>query len=68
MFWEGIEIYSHSKITVKNNTVYDCDTAIKIEPINWNDVSDIVVEGNKFIKFKRFSFLYNWSNLEKQFL
>jgi len=49
MFWEGIEIYSHSKIIVKNNTVYDCDTAIKIEPINWNDVADIVVEGNKFI-------------------
>jgi len=49
MFWEGIEIYSHSKITVKNNTVYDCDTAIKIEPINWNGVADVVVEGNKFI-------------------
>ena len=49
MFWEGIEIYSHSKIIVKNNTVYDCDTAIKIEPINWNDVAAIVVEGNKFI-------------------
>jgi len=49
MFWEGIEIYSHSKITVKNNTVYDCDTAIKIEPINWDSVADVVVEGNKFI-------------------
>jgi len=49
MFWEGIEIYFHSKIIVKNNVVYDCDTAIKIEPINWNDAADVVVEGNKFI-------------------
>lgn len=49
MFWEGIEIYSHLKIIVKNNVIYDCHIAIKIEPKNWDDVADVVVEGNKFI-------------------
>ncbi|MCD6515256.1 MAG: right-handed parallel beta-helix repeat-containing protein [Candidatus Odinarchaeota archaeon] len=47
--WEGIKVYAHCNVTIRNNTLLDCDFGITITTAYWDGKDDIIIENNRLI-------------------